>query len=184
VQDSQTALLRLACWPRVGPLDVRVRISDNDRMREPDASERLARRAALFGPASGRHRAVQPIPRQGPGTRAFNSQDESAIAAAVRAADCAVLRSGSVAQIELQVLAILAASRQRTMAELASGEVSVDGSLAIDSMSAVFVCRIVGRVLGPRGLSRLRGKCDPRDFVSVHSVAMLIARLRRGVAVA
>gem|GEM_PF-6904861 len=70
------------------------------------------------------------------------------------------------------------------MAELVTGELAGDGSLAIDSMSAVFVCRIVSRVLGPRGWTRLRGHCDPQDFVSVRSVAGLIARLRSGAAVA
>ena len=87
-------------------------------MTEADAAERLARRAALFGTASGRHRAVQPIPRHQPDAAAPNSPDELAIAAAVRAADRTVLQSGSVAQVERQVLAILAASTQRTIAEL------------------------------------------------------------------
>ncbi|MGO9294188.1 MAG: hypothetical protein ACLP52_09985 [Streptosporangiaceae bacterium] len=153
-------------------------------MTEVNEAERLARRAALFGTASGRHRAVQPIPRHQPDAAAPNSPDESAIAAAVRAADRTVLQSGSVTQVERQVLAILAASTQRTIAELETGELSRDGSVAIDSMSAVFVCRIVARVLGPWGWTRLRGNCDPRDFVSVRSVAGLITRLRRGVAAA
>jgi len=153
-------------------------------MTEADAAERLARRVALFGTASGRHRAVQPIPRHQLDATAPNSPDELAIAAAVRAADRTVLQSGSVAQVERQVLAILAASTQRTIAELETGELSRDGSLAIDSMNAVFVCRIVARRLGPRGWTRLRGNCDPRDFVSVRSVAGLITRLRRGVVAA
>ncbi len=153
-------------------------------MTEADAAERLARRVALFGTASGRHRAVQPIPRHQPDAAAPNSPDELAIAAAVRAADRTVLQSGSVAQVERQVLAILAASTQRTIAELETGELSRDGSLAIDSMNAVFVCRIVARRLGPRGWTRLRGNCDPQDFVSVRSVARLITRLRRGVVAA
>lgn len=153
-------------------------------MTEVDAAERLARRAALFGTASGRHRVVQPIPRHQPDAAAPNPPDESAIAAAVLAADRAVLQSGSIVQVECQVLAILAASRHRTIAELATGEPSRDGSLAIDSMNAVFICRIVARVLGPWGWTRLRGNCDPRDFVSVRSVARLITRLRRGVVAA
>ena len=153
-------------------------------MAEVEVAERLARRAALFGTASGRHRAMQPISRHQPDAAAPNSPDESAVAAAVRAADRAVLQSGSVAQVERQVLAILAASTQRSIAELETGEVARDGSLAIDSMNAVFVCRIVARVLGPRGWTRLRGNCDPQDFVSVRSVAGLIARLRRGVVAA
>jgi len=169
---------------RVGLLDIRVSIPDTGLMTEVDASERLARRMALFGPASGRHRAVQPIPRHEPDAAAPHVPDELGIAAAVGAADRNVLRSGSVAQVERQVLAILAASTQRTMAELVTGELAGDGSLAIDSMSAVFVCRIVSRVLGPRGWTRLRGHCDPQDFVSVRSVAGLIARLRSGAAVA
>ena|SRR6266487_1308490 len=151
-------------------------------MTEVDLAERLARRATLFGTASGRHRAVQPIPRHQPD--APNSRDGLAIAAAVRATDRAVLQSGSVSQVERQVLAILAASTQRPIVELGTGEPSRDGSLAIDSMNAVFVCRIVARVLGPQGWTRLRGNCDPRDFVSVRSIAGLIARLRREVAAA
>jgi hypothetical protein len=135
----------------------------------------------LFGAASGRHRAVQPIPRRQQDAAASNPPDELAIAAAVRVADRTVLQSGSVDQAERQVLAILAASKHRTIAELQTGELSSDGSLAIDSMNAVFVCRIVGRVLGPRGWTRLRGNCVPQDFVSVRSVARLIIRLRRGV---
>src|SRR5205809_7737600 len=119
-------------------------------MTEADPAERLARRVALFGTASGRHRAVQPIPRHQPDAAPPNSLDGLAIAAAVRAADRTVLQSGSVAQVERQVLAILAASTQRTIAELETGELSRDGSLAIDSMNAVFVCRIVARMLGPR----------------------------------
>jgi hypothetical protein len=153
-------------------------------MAEVTRAERLARRAALFGTASGRHRAVQPIPRHQSDAAAPNPPDVSAVAAAVQAADRAVLRSGSVAQVERQVLAILAASTQRSIAELETGELSKDGSLAVDSMSAVFVCRIVARVLGPRGWTRLRGNCNPQDFVSVRSVAGLIARLRRWVVAA
>lgn len=153
-------------------------------MTEVDVAERLARRSALFGPASGRHRTVQPIPRHQPDAAAPNSRDESAIAAAARATDRAVLQSGSVAQVERQVLAILAASSQRTIAEIATGELSRDGSLAIDSMNAVFVCRIVARVLGPRGWTQLRGNCHPQDFVSVRSVAGLITSLRRGMVAA
>jgi hypothetical protein len=153
-------------------------------MTEVDVAERLARRAALFGTASGRHRVVQPILRHLPDAAGANPPDGSAIAAAVRAADRAVLQSGSVAQVERQVLAILAVSRHRTIAELGTGELSRDGSLAIDSMNAVFVCRIVARVLGPWGWTRLRGNCDPRDFVSVRSVAGLITRLRRAAVAA
>lgn len=153
-------------------------------MTEVDPAERQARRAALFGTASGRHRAVQPIPRRQPDEAAPNPPDELATAAAVRVADRVVLQSGSVTQVEGQVLAILAVSRHRTIIELGSGELHSDGSLAIDSMSAVFVCRIVRRVLRPRGLGRLRGNCGPQDFVSVGSVARLIVRLRQGVVAA
>lgn len=149
-----------------------------------DSAGRSARRAALFGAASGRHRAMQPVPRHQADGDAARGPVDLAMAPAVLAADRTVLRTGSVSQLEQQVLAILAASKQRTVAELQDGEVAVDGSLAIDSMSAVFVCRIVARVLGPQGWTRLRGNCEPRDFVSVHSVARLISRLRRAVAVA
>lgn len=100
------------------------------------------------------------------------------------AADRTVLRTGTLAQLERQVLDILAASKQRTVAELQAGDLARDGSLAIDSMSAVFVCRIVARVLGPRELTKLRGNCEPKDFVSVRAVSELISRLQRAVAVA
>jgi hypothetical protein len=149
-----------------------------------EAAERLARRAALFGAASGRHRAMQPIPRQQAGGAATHAAIDLATAPAVLAADRAMLRTGSLTQIEQQVLAILAAAKQRTVAELRAGELSEDGSLAIDSMSAVFVCRIVARVLGPHDWTSLRGNCRPRDFVSVRSIAALIRRLRRAVVAA
>lgn len=100
------------------------------------------------------------------------------------AADRTILRTGTLTQLEQQVLAILAASKQRTVADLQAGDLAQDGSLAIDSMSAVFVCRIVARVLGPGGWTSLRGKCEPKDFVSVRSVAGLISKLRRAVAAA
>lgn len=147
-----------------------------------DMAERLSRRAALFGAASGRHRTVQPIPRRQP-DEAPDAIDGPMVPA-VLAADRAVLRTGTIAQLEHQALAILAASKQRTVAELQAGEFARDGSLAIDSMSAVFVCRIVARALGPREWTSLRGNCEPKDFVSVRSVAVLISRLRRAVAVA
>lgn len=153
-------------------------------MADVDPAERSARRAALFGAASGRHQAMQPIPRHQVDREAARTVIDLATAAAVRAADHTVLRTGSLTQIERQVLAILAASKQRTVAELLAGELARDGSPAIDSMSAVFVCRIVARVLRPLGWTRLRGNCEPKDFVSVHSVARLIGRLRRAAAVA
>lgn len=139
---------------------------------------KAARRAALFGSASGRHRVVQPIPRQP------TLGGVAGTAAAVQAADRAVLRTGGLAQIEEQVLHILAASKQTAVADLLAGDLGPDGSLAIDSMSAVFVCRIVARVLGPRDWAGLRGHSQPEDFVSVRAVSALIARRRRAVAVA
>jgi hypothetical protein len=148
-------------------------------MTEADTGQRSARRAALFGAASGRHRAVQPIPRRQQGVTSIRRPDELATAAAVRAADPAVLLAGTTEQVEHQVLAILAASKQRTVTDLQTGDLARDGSLAIDSMSAVFVCRIVAQVLGPRDWTRLRGNCSATDFVSTRSVASLVSRLRR-----
>jgi hypothetical protein len=153
-------------------------------MTEVNAANRSARRAALFGTASGRHRAVQPIPRHRAGDEVAAAPVDLATAPAVLAADRAVLRTGTVAELEQQVLAVLAASKQRAVADIQTGNVAQDGSLAIDSMSAVFVCRIVARVLGPREFTSLRGNCEPKDFVSVRAVAGLISRLRRAVAVA
>lgn len=149
-----------------------------------DAAARSARRAALFGTASGRHRTVQPIPRHQAGGEVAAAPVDLATAPAILAADRAALRAGTLAQLEEQVLAILAASRQRTVADIQTGDRARDGSLAIDSMSAVFVCRIVARVLGPREWTSLRRNCEPKDFLSVRSVAGLISRLRRAVAVA
>lgn len=153
-------------------------------MRTESAAERQARRAALFGAASGRHRSLQPIARRATVGPSTSSPTGLAAAPALLAADRDVLRSGSVAELEQQVLAILAASKQRTVPDLQRGDSAADGSLAIDSMNAVFVCRIVSRVLGPREWTKLRGNCEPKDFVSVRAVAQLISRLRRGVAVA
>lgn len=153
-------------------------------MTEVDAAKRSASRTALFGTASGRHRTVQPIPRHQVGGKVAAAPVDLATAPAVLAADRTVLRTGTLAQLEQQVLAILAASKQRAVADIQTGDLAHDGSLAIDSMSAVFVCRIVARVLGPREWARLRGNCEPKDFVSVRSVAGLISRLRRAVAAA
>lgn len=153
-------------------------------MTEVEAAARSARRAALFGPASGRHRAVQPIPRQQTDEDSARTAGEVATAPAILAAKRDALQTGSLTQLEQQVLTILAAATQRTVAELQAGELAGDGSLAIDSMLAVFVCRIVARVLGPHGWTRLRGNCEPKDFVSVRSVAGVISRLRRAGAVA
>lgn len=153
-------------------------------MTETDPAARSACRAASFGPASGRHRAVQPIPRRQDGGASSHAAGDLATGPAILAADRAVLQSGSLAELEQQVLGILAASTQRTVADLQAGELAGDGSLALDSMLAVFVCRIVARVLGPDGWTRLRGNCEPKDLVSVRSVSGVIARLRRAVVVA
>jgi hypothetical protein len=153
-------------------------------MAEIDAAVRLARRAALFGAASGRHHTLQPVPRHQAVGQSAPAAVDLATAPAVLATNAAVLRTGTVSQIEGQVLAVLAASKQRTVADLQSGDLARDGSLALDSMSAVFVCRIVARVLGPRDWTSLRGNCEPKDFVSVRTVARLVSRLRRRVAVA
>lgn len=153
-------------------------------MTETDAAARSARRAALFGPASGRHRAAQPIPRRQDDEGSSRAAGDLATGPAILAADRAVLQSGSLTQLEQQVLGILAASTKRTVADLQAGELASDGSLALDSMLAVFVCRIVARVLGPDGWTRLRGNCEPKDLVSVRSVSGVIARLRRAVVVA
>lgn len=168
----------------VRPLDMDVSNPDTRRMAEPIAAERAVRRAALFGTASGGHRAVQPIPRHRSEVESSGAPVDVALAPALLAADRTVLRTGTITELEQQVLAILAASKQRSVADLQTGELARDGGLAIDSMSAVFVCRIVARVLGPREWTRLRGNCKPKDFVSTRSVAGLISRLRRAVAVA
>lgn len=153
-------------------------------MARIDVVERRAKRAALFGTGSGRHRTVQPIPRHQASEKVRAAPVDFANAPAVLAADRTVLRTGNLAQLEQQVLAILAAAKHRTVANLQEGDLATDGSLAIDSMSAVFVCRVVARVLGPREWTTLRGNCEPKDFVSVRSVATLISRVRRVIAVA
>lgn len=150
-------------------------------MTETAVATLQSRRTRLFGPASGGRVALQPVPRR---PAADGSSAAGGVPSAVAAANRAVLSTGTPAQVEGQVLAILAASKQRTVADLAGGETADDGSLAIDSMSAVFVCRIVAKVLGPHGWTRLRGNCEPDDFRSARSVSDLIVKLRREVAVA
>jgi hypothetical protein len=150
-------------------------------MKNGDTISQSARRAALFGSASGVHRSIQPIQRS---QADRNPDDVDLTAAALLAADRTTLLTGSLAQLEQQVVEILAASKQRSVADLLLGEASADGSLAIDSMSAVFVCRIVERVGGPGGWTKLRGNCEPKDFVSVRSVALLVGRLRRAAVAA
>ena len=176
---------RLTCWNRpVSRLDIDVRYPDTCLMPEAHAAQRSAVRTALFGTASGRHQALQPIPRHEAGIEVAAAAVDLASAPAVLATDGTALRAGTLEQLEGQVLAILAASKQCTIADIETGDRARDGSLAIDSMSAVFVCRIVARVLGPREWPSLRGNCEPKDFVSVRSVAGLISRLRRVVTAA
>lgn len=162
-------------------LDIHVSIPDTGVMDETEAAGNAARRAALFGAASGRHRTVQPVPRQT--VDATSTTIDLATAPAILAADHELLLRGNLGQLEQQVIAILAASKQRTPAEIQAGELAGDGGIAIDSMSAVFVCRIVSRVLKPEEWTTLRGNCAPEDFISVTAVARLIDRLRRAKAI-
>lgn len=96
----------------------------------------------------------------------------------MQAANANVLLSGGVEQLQDQVHAILAAAQRRSLQEFAAGPVAIDGGVPIDSMSAVFVCGVVDRVLGGGVLSKLARHSRPTDFVSTRALSSLLVRLR------
>lgn len=96
-------------------------------------------------------------------------------------ADPATLATGVISDVEGQLLDILAAGTGQVRADLLAGEHALDGSLALDSMRAVFLCSIVAATLGPGGIKKFRGNSKATDFKSIHTVASLVCRLRRAV---
>lgn len=128
----------------------------------------------LFGPWGATAAATQPRPAD----TTEGVAPRRAVAAAMQAADAAVLRACDVSGIEDQIVAILAAAQRRSLAELAAGQRAPDGGITIDSMSAVFVCSIINRTLGGGVLRRLADASQPADFVSTRALANLLYRLR------
>jgi hypothetical protein len=94
------------------------------------------------------------------------------------AADAEVLVAGDIDGIQGQIHEILAASQRRTLQELTASPITTDGGVLIDSMSAVFVCGVIDRVLGGGVLSRLANNSQPSDFVSTRALASLVVRLQ------
>jgi hypothetical protein len=137
----------------------------------------------LFGPPTARA-VPQPAmltttPIVAPAAATSSVPDSRCVLAARAAANARQLAWGDEAAVERQVLAILAASQRRALTELGSHLLAADGSVAIDSMSAVFVYSIIFDILGSRAMPRLGSNSVPADFVSTRSLARLVHRLRR-----
>jgi hypothetical protein len=96
----------------------------------------------------------------------------------MRAADVNALITGDIDQLQEQIHAILASSQHRSLQEFSAGPLALDGSITIDSMSAVFVCGVIDRKLGGGVLRRLARNSQPCDFVSTRALAHLVSRLR------
>jgi hypothetical protein len=92
----------------------------------------------------------------------------------------AVLTTGSEADVESHVLDLVAASLRRPVSDILGEQEYVEGlEVALDSMTAVFVCTIIADALGPQQMRGPRGNCQPNDFASTATVARLVCRLRR-----
>jgi hypothetical protein len=86
--------------------------------------------------------------------------------------DRAAVQAMSQAELEDQTLEMLACLKRRPMSEIAAGAAHTDGTLAIDSMTAVWVLSIVGKAFGRR-LVRL-SEVDRDSLRSVGGVSKLI----------
>ncbi|MBI2692772.1 hypothetical protein [Mycobacterium nebraskense] len=92
--------------------------------------------------------------------------------------DVEVLIHGTEAEVQRHVLDIVATGLRRPLAEI-TGEDYIDGTdVDLDSMTAVYACRLIADRLGAQ-MRPPRGNCRPNDFVSIGSVARLVCRLRR-----
>lgn len=130
--------------------------------------------ARLFGSLGATQAALPP---QAP-PRTSTRVPVRATAAALRAANAQVLQVCDVDGMQDQIHAILAASQRRSLTEFAGGPVASDGGIVIDSLSAVFVCSIINRIVGGGVLSRLARNSRPEDLVSTRALAALLVRLR------
>lgn len=96
--------------------------------------------------------------------------------------DPTTIRAMREAEIRHQVLEMLACLKRRPMAEIAAGAAHTDGTLAIGSMTAVWVLSTVGKAFGRR-LVRL-SDVDRDSLRSVGGVARLIKETTALLAVA
>lgn len=163
-------------------LDMDVGKSDTVRMDSPTDGQ-AATFARLFGSwESPRSTPPPPCPPEPAPTEEEQPPPttQRAVAAAMRAADADVLRSGDADQIQDQIHVILAASQRRSLLEFTAGPLVSDGGVLIDSMSAVFACGIIDRTLGGGVLAHLANNSRPGDFVSTRALATLVVRLRSG----
>lgn len=79
----------------------------------------------------------------------------------------------SLEQLREEILALIAAAENRTLAELAADPPHADGSMAIDSQLAVFALARIGDVVGRPKLVDL-SNVDTEDLRSVAGVARLV----------
>jgi len=86
--------------------------------------------------------------------------------------DPAVVQAMSEVELQQQIQQMLACLRRRTLQEVAAGDMYSDGTLAVDSMTAVWVITTFGKAFRRR-LVRL-SDVDPDSLRSVGSVAKLI----------
>lgn len=129
----------------------------------------------LFGPSARVPAALPPQP-----AAVGDSADAGATAAALAVMDVAVLTEGSEAEVARHVLELVAASLRRPVTEILGGQEYTEHlEIALDSMTAVFVCKIIADELGPAQMRGPRGNCQPNDFASTATVARLVCRLRR-----
>lgn len=108
-------------------------------------------------------------------------QGQPCAAAARAAADASVLANGTCADVQWEVLRIVAAGQRRPVDEIADGPDGESGDVELDSMTAVFAFSVIADILGPERMAALRGNCEPNDLTSTRSVAQLVCRLRRVV---
>lgn len=128
----------------------------------------------LFGPSARMPAALPPQPA------AADVGDASATDAALAVMDVAVLTEGSEAEVARHVLELVAASLHRPVTEILDGQEYTEHlEIALDSMTAVFVCKVIADKLGPAQMRGPRGNCQPNDFASTATVARLVCRLRR-----
>ena len=83
------------------------------------------------------------------------------------------LRVMTEGELQEVIVSLLARLERRTFEEVATRQAHTDGTVAIDSMTAVWVIATVGKALGRRPLMRL-SDVDSESLRSVGGVARLI----------
>ncbi|PZT90726.1 MAG: hypothetical protein DI630_30480 [Gordonia sp. (in: high G+C Gram-positive bacteria)] len=142
-------------------------------MAEAPAGSALQNLNHLFGPSASVPTALPPQP-----AAVADTQHPGATEAVLSILDVAVLTGGTEVNVERHILDLVAAGLRRPVDEI-TGEEYVEGTeIALDSMTAVFVCTVIVDALGRNQIRTLRGNCRPNDFSSTRSVAQLVCRLR------